>query len=88
MKRSAGICFIAFTFFIGTLVSLGHTFASADDELRPLITTSELVVGSNRFAFGLVKGNKLIDGADVTLRIFAVDGEVANKVPPFDAAID
>ena len=77
MKRSAGICFIAFTFFIVTLVGLGRAVASADDELRPLITTSELVVGSNRFAFGLVKGNKLIDGADITLRLFAVDGEQA-----------
>lgn len=77
MKRTADICFIGFTIFLATLVGVDHAAASADEALRPLITTSELVVGSNRFAFGLLNGNKLIDGADVTLRVFAVDGEQA-----------
>jgi len=36
--------------------------------LQPLITTSELVVGQNRFAFGLLKAHKLLERADVTVR--------------------
>lgn len=43
--------------------------------LRPLITTSELVVGTNRFAFGLLKDEKLLAGADVGLRLFAIEGD-------------
>jgi hypothetical protein len=85
MNRIVGICFIGFAIFIGTLVGLGHAAASAEEELRPLITTSELVVGSNRFAFGLLKDNKLIDGAEVTLRIFAVDGERATLTAELNA---
>jgi hypothetical protein len=39
-----------------------------------LITTSELVVGENRFAFGLLKAGKLLEGADVKLRLYDIDG--------------
>jgi len=42
--------------------------------LQALITTSELVAGQNRFAFGLLKANKLIEGANVTLRVYAIEG--------------
>jgi hypothetical protein len=45
--------------------------------LQPLITTSELVVGENRFAFGLLKAGKLLEGADVKLRLYAIDGAEA-----------
>ena len=48
-----------------------------DDALRPLITTSELVVGQNRFAFGLLKSGKLLEHADVELRLYAIDGQEA-----------
>ena len=59
---------------------------AATEEIRPLITTSELVVGMNRFAFGLMKDQKLLDGADVMLRLYAMDGSEATlateiKVP-------
>ena len=47
---------------ISFLLSLSVTFqpahgrdATATEEIQPLITTSELVVGMNRFAFGLLK---------------------------------
>jgi hypothetical protein len=58
----------------------------AADGLQPLITTSELVVGKNRFAFGLLKAGKLLEGADVKLRLYAIDGGEAKlaadlKVP-------
>ena len=54
---------------------LGIAFAAESNEhLQPLITTSELVVGENRFAFGLVKANKLVENADVQLRIYSIEG--------------
>ena len=59
---------------------IGGQTAAADfttetgDGLQPLITTSELVVGENRFAFGLLKAGKLLEGADVKLRLYAIDG--------------
>src|SRR4051794_8503849 len=38
--------------------SLGPlTVADTDDDFKRLITTSELIVGQNRFAFGFIKGN-------------------------------
>jgi hypothetical protein len=60
--------------------------AEAGDGLQPLITTSELVVGENRFAFGLLKAGKLLEGADVKLRLYDIDGGEAKlaaelKVP-------
>ena len=48
--------------------------AETNDDLQPLITTSELVVGENRFAFGLIKANKLLESALVQLRIYSIDG--------------
>ncbi|HEX7226558.1 MAG TPA: hypothetical protein VF353_02190 [Candidatus Binatia bacterium] len=44
------------------------------EDLQPLITTSELIVGENRFAFGLAKANKLLENADVHLRIYSLAG--------------
>ena len=49
----------------------------AQEGLQPLITTSELAVGQNRFAFGLMKANKLLEGADVSLRIYTIQGSDA-----------
>jgi hypothetical protein len=42
-----------------------------------MIMTSELVVGQNRFAFGLLKDHKLIEDADVTVRVYAVHDQQA-----------
>jgi hypothetical protein len=57
----------------------------AADGLQPLITTSELVVGKNRFAFGLLKANKLLEDANVTLRVYAVEGSVAQLAAELNA---
>jgi hypothetical protein len=57
----------------------------AADGLQPLITTSELVVGKNRFAFGLLKANKLLEDANVTLRVYAVEGSVAQLTAELNA---
>ena len=67
----------------------GRTVAAepeTGDGLQPLITTSELVVGENRFAFGLLKAGKLLEGADVKLRLYDMVGGEAKlatelKVP-------
>lgn len=40
--------------------------------LQALITTSELVVGQNRFAFGLLKHHKLLDDAHVVVRVYDI----------------
>jgi len=52
----------------------------AKEHIQPLITTSELVVGTNRFAFGLLKGNKLLNDAEVALKLYAIDGSEASVV--------
>jgi hypothetical protein len=39
-----------------------------------LLTTSELLVGPNRFAFGLAKADRLIEGAAVIVRLYAIEG--------------
>jgi hypothetical protein len=69
------------------LLSLSVTFqpahggdATATEEIQPLITTSELVVGMNRFAFGLLKGNKLLNDAEATLKLYATDGSEPSLV--------
>jgi hypothetical protein len=43
--------------------------------LQPVITTSELVVGQNRLAFGLLKEHKLFDAADVVVRVYELHGQ-------------
>ena len=71
---------------IGGLTAAADPTPETGGGLQPLITTSELVVGENRFAFGLLKNGKLLEGADVKLRLFAIDGGEAKlavelKVP-------
>jgi hypothetical protein len=79
------------------LLSLSVTFqpahardATATEEIQPLITTSELVVGMNRFAFGLLKGDKLLNDTEVTLKLYAIDGSdlslVAQVKAPYQIA--
>jgi len=71
---------------IGGLTTAAELTPEAGDGLQPLITTSELVVGENRFAFGLLKAGKLLEDADVKLRLYEIDGGEAKlkaelKVP-------
>jgi hypothetical protein len=49
-------------------------FTSEGGGFQVLITTSELIVGKNRFAFGLLKTDKLLEGAHVTLRVYSMEG--------------
>ena len=55
----------------------------ATGRIQPIVTTSELVVGNNRFAFGLMKDGKLLNDAEVTLKLYAIDGSEASLVGEF-----
>src|SRR5215831_11464314 len=66
--------------------SAADLVAETEHGLQPLITTWELVVGENRFAFGLLGAGKLLEGADVKLRLYDIEGGEAKlaaelKVP-------
>jgi hypothetical protein len=62
-------------FFCGFIGPMRTTLAAAEDsKIQPLITTAELSRGENRFAFGLLKAGKLLEGADVQLRLYDIDG--------------
>jgi hypothetical protein len=71
---------VALSLAIGVTVHLacGHAATTADDTLQPLITTSELIVGQNRFAFGLAKAGRLIERADVVVRLYIIEGTEAS----------
>jgi hypothetical protein len=92
MKRP--ICrgvFAIILLVVSSAVHIGERSAAADvaleakDGLQVLITTSELVVGQNRFAFGLLKANKLLEGADVALRLYAIEGSEAQLAAELNA---
>ena len=67
----------------GALAAAAELTPEAGDGLQPLITTSELVVGENRFAFGLLKAGKFLEGADVTVRLYSIDGAEAKLAAEF-----
>jgi hypothetical protein len=52
----------------------------ATDGLQVLLTTSELVVGQNRLAFGLLRDGRLLADARVAVRVYAIEGEDARLV--------
>jgi hypothetical protein len=70
---------------IGVRVEAADLPPEVDNGLQPLITTSELVVGRNRFAFGLLKANKLMEGADVSLRVYSIEGSEAQLAAELNA---
>jgi hypothetical protein len=49
----------------------------ADGGLQAMVTTSELVVGQNRLAFGLLKEHQVFDEADVVVRVYELHGQQA-----------
>src|SRR5688500_14709383 len=59
--------------------------AESNEDLQPLITTSELIVGENRFDFGLGMANKLLENADVQRRIYSIDGPKPNLIAETNA---
>src|SRR5437867_12729560 len=53
---------------------------AATDGLQVLLTTSELIVGQNRLAFGLLKDGRVLVDARVSVRLYAIEGEDARLV--------
>src|SRR5437867_13376188 len=51
--------------------------APTPGQLQVLITTSELVVGHNRFAFGLLKDDKVLNAASVAVRLYDLRSQEA-----------
>jgi hypothetical protein len=84
---------IATSFFLLSLCVAfkpAHGAETTQERIQPIITTSELVVGPNRFAFGLLKGNKFLNSSAVSLKLYAIDGSEASlaaelKVPYYKA---
>jgi hypothetical protein len=89
MERS--LCRRVFAIILLVAIHIGERTAAADlkppagGELQALITTSEFVVGQNRFAFGLLKANKLLEAADVTLRVYSMEGSEAQLAAELNA---
>lgn len=75
MKLNYILCTVALGLLFGSRIGHADENREVAEQLKPLITTSELVVGRNRFAFGLLKANKLLEGADVQLRIYGIEGQ-------------
>jgi hypothetical protein len=48
--------------------------------LQPVVTTSELVVGRNRFAFGLLKDGSLLTARRATVSLYDIGGDDAQLV--------
>ena len=67
---------------LGLLVTVGfaHRDEAAAAAPQVLITTSELVVGDNRFAFGLLKNDTLMEAARVAVRIYDLRDEPPRPV--------
>jgi hypothetical protein len=63
--------------FLNLWLAHADNETNRDNALQPLITTSELVVGQNRFAFGLLKSGRLLERAEVVLRLYEMQGQEA-----------
>ena len=58
----------------GTVTAPGLA-PQAGGGLQAVMTTSELVVGQNRVAFGLLKEHQILDDADVIVRVYQLHGQ-------------
>jgi hypothetical protein len=85
MKLSCIFRAAAISLLFGSYIGHANESTEVREQLQPLITTSELVVGQNRFAFGLLKANKLLEEADVQLRIYGIEGHEAILVAEINA---
>src|SRR5919106_5813766 len=85
MKLNCILCAAAFSLLFGSYIGHANESTQVREQLQPLITTSELVVGQNRFAFGLLKANKLVEGAAVQVRIYSIEGREASLVAEINA---
>src|SRR5215510_5482039 len=77
-------CRVLMMVFLGSIIAapqVGRAAAGAElspqasEALQVLITTAELVVGQNRFAFGLLKEHQLLEDAHAVVRVYALEGQ-------------
>jgi hypothetical protein len=84
-KYSRASFVLFFCFALGICRVSAEPARPAADRIQPLITTSELVIGENRFAFGLVQANRLIENGDVLVRLYGIDRESTHAVSEVNA---
>jgi hypothetical protein len=65
----------AATWCEGGAVTAPGLAPQAGGGLQAVMTTSELVVGQNRVAFGLLKEQRSLDDADVVARVYELHGD-------------
>jgi hypothetical protein len=83
MRRLLSFRVFVLVFLASAVAALRAGRSTAGAELSPptgealqvLITTSELVVGQNRFAFGLLKEHQLLQDAQAVVRVYALQGQ-------------
>ena len=81
------VLLIFFAFNEGMIGSIKAALAASEDnQIQPLITTAELSVGENRFAFGLSKDNRLVENADVLARLYLITDQSAQLVSEVNAS--
>lgn len=73
------------TFTTVVFASESPSSAAEDQKIEPLITTAELTVGENRFAFGLFQANRFIENADVHARLYLLDGQTPRLLAEVNA---
>jgi hypothetical protein len=84
-KYSRASVVLFFCFALGVCRVSAEPARPAADRIQPLITTSELIIGENRFAFGLAQANRLVENADVLVRLYLVAGENTRPVAEVNA---
>lgn len=72
---------------VGTAVAAERT-AQKEKAFQVLLTTSELVVGQNRLAFGLLREHRLLEAADAMVRVYALRGQEASLLAETQAPYD
>lgn len=72
MKVTSVLCATVFSLWFCASSPGGEEKKELAESLQPLITTSEMVVGTNRYAFGLLKSGRLIADAHVTVRLYSI----------------
>ena len=83
MRRLLGFCVLGLVFlgsvvaapWAGRAAAVAELSPQAGEVLQVLITTAELVVGQNRFAFGLLKEHQLLEDARAVVRVYALEGQ-------------
>ena len=75
---------VGFLGSVAAALAAGRATAGAElsspsgEALQVLITTAELVVGQNRFAFGLLKEHQLLEDAHAVVRVYTLEGRTDN----------